>query len=89
MASSWRDETSYSSGETGLVPPRTWVLAAGGLRVIVTRHVADPGRWLLRCEPWFGQLRLHGTQIETAKAEAVLLVQGKLQGALSELAGVR
>ncbi|MTH94920.1 hypothetical protein [Roseibium sp. RKSG952] len=50
----WKDVTSYRLGERGTRAPDAWACNVGGLRISVVKgHVYNPGRWSLRCDPWF------------------------------------
>jgi hypothetical protein len=71
----WKDETSYSRGDTKR-EPRTWTIKHGEgsvtpLRVTVTRHINYPGEWLLVCRELNLQLALGSEDIEGAKTEAL------------------
>ena len=80
----WEDVTSYSRGDTGRVP-RSWKYNAGGLKIVVTRHVDYPGAWILQCDPWFPARLLVSTDVENAKTEAFALVRAKIEIALRSL----
>lgn len=81
----WEDVTSYSRGDTDRTP-RSWKYDAGGLKIVVTRHIDYPGTWILRCEPWFSARQLESDDVESAKAEALGLVREKVRIVLNNLA---
>ena len=83
----WKDTTIHSQSdtarETGVVE-----CSAGDLRIVVHRHIEAPGRWLLTCEPTlYKHCHLKADELEAAKKEALILVQGKLVFLLKELKG--
>ena len=80
----WDDVTSYQRGDTERVP-RSWKYHAGGLKIVVTRHIDYPGVWILQCEPWFSARQLASDDAEDAKAEALVLVREKVEIVLSNL----
>lgn len=78
----WEDITSHSRNQTDR-SPRTWMLKAGDLRIIVTRlHGCDQSKWFLRCYPFFDAEQLVPTDTELAKQSAVDLVKQKIDAAL-------
>lgn len=55
----WKDATSYSRGERGTVPPRTYATTVAGEGVAVTcGHIYYPGQWILR-SPGLGVIEPH------------------------------
>lgn len=74
MMQHWKDISSFSSGEKDRTP-KTWSCITGSsLRLVVTRHIDAPGRWVVRCEPYFNFKTLDSLDVEDAKVEAVKLV---------------
>ncbi len=75
--------TSYQRG--GERVPRSWQYDAGGLKIVVTRHIHYPGTWVLQCEPWFALRVLESDDIKDAQAEALMLVREKVEIVLNNL----
>lgn len=75
----WKDTTSYSRGEASKgVEPRTWEAQSGPFRILVSRWIHFPGRWLVSCPKLDLELReLDSEKITDAKAEALRLVQDR------------
>jgi hypothetical protein len=81
----WKDETSYSRGDTERVP-RAWAVKVGALKISVHRHIHhDPDVWLLTCAPWFSCHELPSKAAPLAKRQALDLVQERLHAALMAL----
>ena len=45
----YKDETSYSRGERGNIPPRILATTINGIRIVIHRHRCYPDTWLLSC----------------------------------------
>jgi hypothetical protein len=79
----WKDVTGYSRGEAARgVEPRSWELRFGGLRVVLTQHIAEAGVWFTHCEPFYD---LHpigkvGEDVEALKKAAVQKAVDSLKG---------
>lgn len=66
----WQDVTGYSRGEKlNGVESRSWELRFGGLRVVLTQHIAEKGKWFTHCEPLYGMHEIGkvGEDIEELK----------------------
>lgn len=73
----WVDVTSYRRGEDRI--PSVWEIRYGCLRIVVTRHIRRPGRWVLDCKPWFDHHELASSDMEGAKLGALGLVIAALR----------
>ena len=86
----WRDDTRYSKGERREVAPRTWILNAGAMRIVITRTrlYAAPDDWhvTVRGGLVLGPHLLEATELEGAKREGVLLVRDRAAGLLHDAA---
>lgn len=46
----WKDATSYSRGDRGKVPPRSWETTVCDLHILViSGHLYSPSNWVLTC----------------------------------------
>lgn len=79
----WTDTTSYSRDSEDR-EPRTWELQVHSFRMVVTRHIDFPGRWLWACEP-FQQQVWPDMPADEAKEVAVERLRSLLTGALAQL----
>jgi hypothetical protein len=82
----WRDVSSYSRDEARV--PKSVEFATKDLRVCVTRHRDyGPDVWCLVCHDVFMSypLVLKAKQLEDAKAEALVVVRGRLERMLGSL----
>lgn len=68
--SAWMDISSYSRGDVDR-PPKTVEIRFKDLRIVVTRHIDAPGKWILRCDPFYNMHVLESTELEEAKREAL------------------
>lgn len=81
----WKDTSSFSQGDKVRIPA-TFTLLAGGLKVVVTRHIhAEPDEWVLNCEPWFRHTIVGKGSADEAKSAALALVRNKLRSTLVAL----
>ena len=77
----WKDISSFSQGDK-VRTPNAFELNADGFRLRVHRHMHHaPGEWLLTCEPWFKCHCIGSGTAETACADAVGVVLGRLADA--------
>lgn len=85
----WKDETIYTQSDKERIP-RTWeAKSSKGFRVLVHRHVYEPGRWFVTC----GYLGLDKNGLasltaEDAKREAIRVCERRLKAlalALTEI----
>lgn len=84
----WKDETSFSRGETDRTP-KTWVLKIGTLRLVVTRHIHfKPYEWVTTCNPFFDNRRLSSMEVDDAKTEALEIVREYLKTCLADVEAV-
>lgn len=83
--SEWKDDTSYSQGQRGKVPPSTWVLTVAGRRIVVTRRWGVDGTWFLLCDPWFrDHLDLRTDNLADAQDLALSMVDGEIRKLMNE-----
>lgn len=84
----WRDSTSYSRGECGVVEPRQWSLDLGAIEITVHGY--------LGCDGWFVSTRgdlsierraLVALKIEKARAEAIEYVGQRVDALTKALTG--
>jgi hypothetical protein len=70
--------------------PTAWELRFGAHRLVLTHHIANPGRWVLICQPDFTHLDFADTDwdIDAVKADAVQLVARALRSAVAELEAI-
>jgi hypothetical protein len=83
----WKDVSSYSRGdrEKG-VPPSSFELAVGKLRLVVTRHIHyDPTDWVLRMEGIFETTLKGDRTAEFAKANCLMLARDYLRDATNAI----
>lgn len=73
----WVDVTSYRRDEDR--SSKSWELRCEHLRVVVTRHIHFPGKWILNCRPWFDLHELSSLDVEDAKTESLFLVTNILR----------
>lgn len=45
----WEDESSYSRGERGKIPPTILTTTIEEVKIIIHRHICHPGTWFLTC----------------------------------------
>ena len=57
----YKDETSYSRGERGNVPPRILATTINGIRIVIHRHRDYPDTWLLSS----GRLNIDNKNLNT------------------------
>jgi hypothetical protein len=77
----WKDTTSYEQGDKRRIPRSYKAVATPGyLNLVVSRHIHDPGWWILRTNvPGLDMARLHeGDDVEIAKRNALKLVENRL-----------
>lgn len=81
----WKDVSSFSKNDK-VRTPRTFELAFGAFRLVVTRHIhyAD-NVWLAKCDGLFSERELRSVLAGDAKQEATKLAVLKLKEALEEL----
>lgn len=88
MSIKWKDVTSYQQGQTDRTP-RAWRYDISGISiVVVSRHIANKGRWSLRCAPWFDVFDLgmdETVPAELAQQKALSLVRKKLKSIIDQL----
>lgn len=79
----WKDATSYSrsEGDAAKRTPRSWALGEEHReRVLLHRHVHDPGGWFVTCYALdIEQHRLVASELPDAKIEALEFVSTKLR----------
>lgn len=82
----WKDISSRSQGQVDKTPT-TWEARFGDFRLVLTHHIAAPGRWVLKCDPIFTHLPFADIDwdIEAVKADAASLIAKALRSSLSEL----
>jgi hypothetical protein len=81
----WKNISSFSRDDTDRTP-NAWEAHAGGLRIVVHRHIHFPKDvWLLSTTPFFDRKQLTSKSIEEAKEEAVKLVCEKARAILADL----
>jgi len=74
----WNDVTSFSRNDVDRTP-KSWLLTlASGIRLVVTRHIDYPGKWVIRCDPYIdiqvlNKLR-RSDDIDKAKEEAIKMI---------------
>lgn len=70
----WQDVTGYAHGERLKgVEPRSWELRFGGLRLVLTQHIAEKGKWFTYLEPLYGlhEIGTVGEDVDNLKRLAV------------------
>lgn len=80
----WNDVSSYSRSEAKR-EPKSVEASAGGLKMVVTRHIHYPGKWVVSCAPFFDTRELSSVELDAAKVEATNLVRAKLEAAVKAL----
>lgn len=51
MNTEWKDATSYSHGERGVIDPTSWECTVSGVRLWVScGHTAYRGVWIMNCD---------------------------------------
>ncbi len=66
----WKDISSFRQGEKDRTPT-TWELNVASHRLLVHRHIHQPGKWFLSGQPFFNQFELDSSEAEAAKVEAI------------------
>jgi len=85
MKAKWKDDSSYSRGDTDRTP-KSWLLQAGnGVTLIVTRHIHYPPDMWLCYSTIFPQYPLAAKDIELAKEEALKMLRYELQATLEDI----
>jgi hypothetical protein len=70
----WEDVTSFSKNDKDRTP-KTWLMTlASGTRMVVTRHIDYPGKWIIRCDPYIDMQVLRSDDIDKAKEEAIKMI---------------
>lgn len=88
----WRDASSYSRGERGVIAPTAWELDCGPVKITVHHYIGCGANWFVSSE--VVGLRTHDLKtddVEAAKASAVALVKQRLKAmcaAVERCAGV-
>jgi hypothetical protein len=78
IAPKWRDQTSYS--KNGSREPRTFQLAYGHFRLIVTRSIYnEENEWVIRQAELKIEQTSKYTEIEKAQQEAIELAAKKIE----------
>ena len=80
----WKDETSYSQGETDRTP-RVYAARVGMLRAVVHRLHGIPDQWFFSCEPFTKNRTLKSKKPDTAQQEAETLLVNWLSDATEDL----
>lgn len=82
----WKDVTSRSRYELK-TEPRSWELQTADLRIVLTHHIHSPGKWVLKCEPFFRHLEFGeiGDDVDNLKRKAVDLIKSSLRGSERDL----
>jgi len=81
----WKDESTFSQGDTDR-SPRVWRAKAGKVLITVHRHIHHPkDAWLVSCAPFFDTKSLASKSADDAKAEAIALVRAEINAALKSL----
>ncbi|UWQ29927.1 hypothetical protein [Leisingera sp. M523] len=84
----WTNVTSYRQGQTDRTPT-AWACKVKGMKIAVTcSHVENPGRWSLKCAPWFDVHDLDlpsSVPAEDAQREAIRVVKMKLSACIEQL----
>lgn len=75
----WKDISSFSSGEKDRTPKSWSCITGSSLRLVVTRHIDVPGKWVARAEPYFNMKTLKSLEVEKAKVEAIELLLSHLK----------
>lgn len=81
----WKDITSFSQGTTDRTP-RTWRAQFGVFDLVLTRHThyaADA--WLASCPGVFSDRKMDSREVYDAAAQAVAILQSKLENTLKEI----
>ena len=86
QATGWHDISSRSQGQVDRTPT-TWELRFSSFRLVLTHHIAFPGKWVLNFEPDFRNLEFAdiGQDVDQLKEAAERLAAKALRSALSEL----
>lgn len=81
----WKDISSFSkSGKDHT--PRSWIAKFGVFDLILTRHIhyaADV--WLASCPGVFSDRKMDSKEVYDAAAQAVAILQSKLENTLKEI----
>ncbi len=87
MINTWRDASTYSSGERGIVEPRIWKYQTSvqSLEVVVHRKHQLEGGFLSCHAITIKDFPLPVTDLEAAKTEAIRYVQAWLSRAFKAL----
>ena len=84
----WEDITSFSRVDKDRTP-RTWSMAlASGTRLVVTRHIDYPGKWIIRCNPYIDMQVLRSDDIDKAKEEAIKMILAYIKSDMEALTGM-
>ncbi len=81
----WKDITSYSQGDKDRTP-RTFEMAAGKMRLLVTRHRdLEPTEWKMEMQGCFGYTMRGNKTAEFAMHNCMMLARDFLRTALDEV----
>jgi hypothetical protein len=81
----WKDISSYSRSDDKS-EVKSVELIAGRIRLAVTRHIHNPGKWHLNCDALrYTYRELESDELEAAKAEALTIVKADLADALADV----
>lgn len=86
----WKDATSYSQGERGTVPPRSWAATFGDVKVLImSGHTFHKPNWVMKCERISGdqlvEIARPGTDLAEVKATALTVVETALREKIAYL----
>lgn len=79
----WKDISSFSHRDTNR-ETKTVEANAGVVRLVVTRHIDYPGKWVVKSE-LTGMRELKADHLDEAKAEAVQRVKSVVEKILKSL----
>jgi len=81
--SEWKDISSYSQSDKDR-KPTTFERHVGKLRLVVTRHIHYPNKWVIRSDGIFEHL-INDCNTDQAKDTATDMLKKCLEAALKEL----
>lgn len=74
----WKDASSWSRGEDRTEPKTVALQLPVGPRLVVTRHIHFPGKWVASAGDLMTQRELAADALDAAKREAITLLREKL-----------
>lgn len=80
----WKDISSYSQGDASREPQSLEMLVGPHCRLIVTRHLHYPGKWITRSS-FEIQHVLDAVTLDEAKAEAIKLLKEQVNALWSDV----